>query len=59
MVWGGNAKNLHIKLSNNVQVVDSAFIGGYQFSVILTSVDNVHLDGVFVGDLQHRPRTST
>ena len=55
VVWGGNAKNLMIKLSNNINVRDSSFIGGKQLSVIMTSTNNVHLDNIFVGDLVARP----
>lgn len=58
VVWGGNGKNMLIKLSNNIEVTNSAFIGGFQFSVILTSVDNVHLDSVYVGHLSRRIPTS-
>lgn len=48
-----------LKLSNHVRVTDSAFIGGLQLSVILTTTDDVHLDNIFVGDLKRRPKTSS
>jgi len=54
VVWGGNAKNLLIKASRNIEVTDSTFLGGSQVGVILQTVTNVHLNRVFVGDVIRR-----
>ena len=54
VAWGGNAKPLIIKTSKNITVKNSVFLGGYQVGIYLQTVDNVHLDGVFLGDIRRR-----
>lgn len=53
-VWGGNAKNLNIKTSKNITVKNSSFLGGSQVGIILETVENVHLDNIFLGDIKRR-----
>ena len=54
VVWGGNGKNLIIKTSKNVIVNNSAFVGAQQVGVQLQTVNNVHLNGLFVADVRRR-----
>lgn len=51
VAWGGNAKLLMIKASKNINVINSTFLGGFQVGIILQTVTNVHLNGVFLGDI--------
>jgi uncharacterized protein YerC len=54
VAWGGNAKPLIIKTSHNINVKNSAFLGGYQVGIYLQTVTNVHLDNIFLGDIKRR-----
>ena len=54
VAWGGNAKNLIIKTSQNVSVSNSAFIGGKQVGVILQTVQDVHVDNIIVAGVERR-----
>ena len=58
VVHGGLAWLLYIASSSNVDVKDSSFIGARAVGVNLHSVRNVHLDGVFVADVEERELTS-
>ena len=59
VVWGGNAHNLYIKASRNIEVTDTAFLGGINMSVILQTTNNVHLNRIFVGDNKKRKLSSS
>ena len=54
VAWGGNAKPLIIKTSKNITVKNSSFLGGFQVGIYIQTVDNVHLDNIFLGDIRRR-----
>lgn len=54
VAWGGNAKPLIVKTSKNITIKNSAFLGGYQVGIYVQTVDNVHIDNVFLGDIKRR-----
>jgi hypothetical protein len=59
VVHGGLAWLLLISSSKNIDVNNSSFIGARAVGVNLKSITNVHLDGVFVGDVQRRDYVSS
>lgn len=54
VVHNSEAWSLLIKGSKNILVEDSDFIGAKAVGVNIQSVQNVKLDGIFVGDVQKR-----
>lgn len=58
VVHNGEAWSLFISNSRNINVIDSSFIGAKAVGVNLHSTTNVHLDGVFVGDVIEREITA-
>ena len=58
VVHGSLAWSLLVSSSSNVEVIDSSFIGSRAVGVNLHSVRNVHLDGIFVADVEEREITS-
>jgi cell migration-inducing and hyaluronan-binding protein len=57
-VHGGLAWLLYITSSKNINVKNTSFIGARAVGVNLHSITNVHLNGVFVGDVQRRDYVS-
>ena len=58
VVHGSLAWSMLVSSSSNVEVIDSSFIGSRAVGVNLHSIRNVHLDGIFVADVQEREITS-
>jgi hypothetical protein len=54
VVHGGLAWLLFVSDSKNIEVTNTAFIGARAVGVNILSVTNVHLDGVFVADVERR-----
>jgi len=52
------AWSLYIDSSANIEVTDSSFVMAKAIGVNLHSITNVHLDGVFVGDVTERVITA-
>ena len=49
---------MQISSSNNIDVVDSSFIGSLAFGVNVWSASDVTFDGIFVADVQSRDWTA-
>ena len=58
VVHGSLAWSLFVSSSNNIEINESAFVGSRAVGVNLNSVNNVHLDKCFVGDVVSRPEFS-